>query len=96
MTEPEGALAFLRERLAEGRTGPGRLIPVSGGVASGRTRLLDEFLDGAVRDGVRALSATGSADERSLAGGVIDQPCPEVGRCGGTGAAADGGPVRAG
>ncbi|MBJ6641028.1 ATP-binding protein [Streptomyces sp. DHE7-1] len=71
--EPDRALTFLRERLAEGRTGPGRLILVSGGVASGKTRLLDEFLDGAVRDGVRALGATGSADERDLAGGVIDQ-----------------------
>ena len=75
MTEPDPdrALAFLRERLAAGRTGPGRLILVSGGVASGRTRLLDEFLDGAVREGVRALSATAAADERTLAGGVIDQ-----------------------
>ncbi|MEV7244748.1 AAA family ATPase [Streptomyces sp. NPDC093248] len=71
--EPDRALTFLRERLTEGRTGPGRLILVSGGVASGKTRLLDEFLDGAVRDGVRALGATGSADERDLAGGVIDQ-----------------------
>nr|UTI67664.1 AptR1 [Actinoallomurus sp. ID145808] len=71
--EPKEARAFLREHLAESRVGSGRLILVSGNVASGKTQLLADFVDIAVREGVRALSATGAADEQKLAGGIIDQ-----------------------
>ena len=71
--EPDEARAFLREQLVEDHAGSGRLILVSGNVASGKTQLLGEFLDVAIREGVRALSATGAADERMLACGIIDQ-----------------------
>jgi DNA-binding CsgD family transcriptional regulator len=71
--EPKEALTFLRERLAKSRVESGRLILVSGNVASGKTQLLSDFVDIAVRDGVRVLSATGAADEQTLAGGIIDQ-----------------------
>ncbi|NKZ08778.1 AAA family ATPase [Actinomadura latina] len=70
---PDEALASLRERLADDRAGEGRLVLVSGGVACGKTVLLGGLLDAAARDGVCALSATGAADERELAFGVIDQ-----------------------
>ncbi|MGW0856744.1 LuxR C-terminal-related transcriptional regulator [Streptomyces sp. NPDC002690] len=71
--EPEEALAFLREQAVWGRAGAGRLILVSGGVASGKTWLLDEFVDYCVRQGVRTLSAVGAADEQGFAGGVLKQ-----------------------
>ncbi|MDL4818699.1 helix-turn-helix transcriptional regulator [Actinomadura opuntiae] len=71
--EPDEALAFLRERLAGDGARQGRLILVGGSVASGKTRLLDGLLDAAARAGVRALSATGTADERLLPYGIADQ-----------------------
>ena len=71
--EPEAASAFLREQLARSRSGHGRLILVSGAVASGKTRLLEDLIDSCVREGVRTLSATGAADEQACAGGVLDQ-----------------------
>ncbi|WP_371476542.1 LuxR C-terminal-related transcriptional regulator [Kitasatospora sp. NBC_00315] len=71
--EPEEALAFLSEQAVPGRAGAGRLILVSGGVASGKTWLLDEFVDHCVRQGVRTLSAVGAADEQGFAGAVLEQ-----------------------
>ncbi len=68
---PVEALELLREQLPGADSG--RLILVSGNVASGKTQLLGDFLAIAARDGVRTLNAAGAADEQTLACGIIDQ-----------------------
>ncbi|MFC0528984.1 helix-turn-helix transcriptional regulator [Phytohabitans kaempferiae] len=67
------AQAFLREQLALSAAGSGRVVLVSGGVASGKTGVLHEFLDHAAESGVLTLTATGAPDEQRLSAGVIDQ-----------------------
>lgn len=67
------ALSQLRGLLAESRNGNGRLALVEGGLASGKTHLLHEFSQQAVKSGVLVLTATGSRAERKLPMGIVDQ-----------------------
>ena len=67
------AQSFLREQLVLSAAGFGRVVLVSGGVASGKTRVLNEFLHHAAESGVLTLTATGAPDEQRLSTGIIDQ-----------------------
>jgi DNA-binding CsgD family transcriptional regulator len=66
-------LAFLREQFAHSIAGSGRLVLVSGAVASGKTQLLNRFLHEAAGTEALILSATGAPDEQRLRAGIIDQ-----------------------
>ncbi|MFD9894641.1 AAA family ATPase [Amycolatopsis sp. NPDC059027] len=63
----------LREHFRRSTQGSGRLVLVSGGIASGKTRLLNDFLDHAAESGALTLRATGAPDEREFGTAIIDQ-----------------------
>lgn len=67
------AFAVLAGLLAECSAGAGRLALVRGGLASGKTELLQRFQRHAATTGAMLLTATGAPAERSLQAGVIDQ-----------------------
>ena len=66
-------LAELAGLLAECSAGAGGLALVSGGLASGKTELLQRFQRHAAAAGALLLTATGAPAERPLQAGVIDQ-----------------------
>jgi DNA-binding CsgD family transcriptional regulator len=66
-------LALLRDKVTECASGTGSVILITGGTASGKTHVHNEFVDFATTSGILTLSATGAADERLVDGGVIDQ-----------------------
>ncbi|GLW72073.1 hypothetical protein Kpho02_43720 [Kitasatospora phosalacinea] len=70
--EPEQALEFLKDLLPGTAAGPGQVVLVSGGIASGKTQLLHEFGHAAAQSGALTLHATGAADEQYTFG-VIEQ-----------------------
>ncbi|MFD7735397.1 AAA family ATPase [Kitasatospora phosalacinea] len=70
--EPEQALEFLKDLLPGTAAGPGQVVLVSGGIASGKTQLLHEFGHAAAQSGALTLYATGAADEQYTFG-VIEQ-----------------------
>ncbi|AUS81381.1 LuxR family transcriptional regulator [Actinoalloteichus sp. AHMU CJ021] len=63
----------LHSLYVESTTGTGKLVLVSGGLASGKTELLHAFTRYAVEAGALVLTAGGSRAERSVQGGLIDQ-----------------------
>ncbi|MEV7175005.1 LuxR family transcriptional regulator [Streptomyces sp. NPDC093224] len=67
------AAEVLKDQLADVMTGSGRLVIVNGGLASGKTTLLDSFVNSAHGRGATTLTATCARDERALGLGVIDQ-----------------------
>ena len=71
--EPDEALNSLREHFRQSAQGSGRLILVSGGIASGKTRLLNEFLHHADESGAMTLRASGAPDEQAIGTAIIDQ-----------------------
>ncbi|MFF4345026.1 AAA family ATPase [Kitasatospora sp. NPDC001540] len=70
--EPEQGLEFLKDLLPGTAAGPGQVVLVSGGIASGKTQLLHEFGHAAAQSGALTLYATGAADEQYTFG-VIEQ-----------------------
>ena len=84
LVERAEELSVLRGLLAECAAGRGQLALVCGPVGSGRTELLYAFGETAVEAGALLLTATGSAAERSVPFGVLDQllrgagPAPQL------------------
>ncbi|GAA3418974.1 AAA family ATPase [Streptosporangium vulgare] len=72
-SQHRSVLDVLKGLLAESAAGNGRLVLVSGGLASGKTELLHEFSRIAAASGALLLSATGSLGENTLQAGMIDQ-----------------------
>ncbi|WP_326828504.1 LuxR C-terminal-related transcriptional regulator [Streptosporangium sp. NBC_01810] len=72
-SQHRSVLDVLKGLLAESSAGNGRLVLVSGGLASGKTELLHEFSRVAADSGALLLSATGSVGENTLQAGMIDQ-----------------------
>lgn len=70
---PVETLALLRAQFTHAAGGAGELYLINGGVASGKTRVLNDFLDFATKEGARVLSATGAPDEQAFSSGIIDQ-----------------------
>ncbi|WP_158088671.1 helix-turn-helix transcriptional regulator [Thermoactinospora rubra] len=70
---PHEAKSYLREQFEESAADAGRLVLISGGIASGKTTLLNELLDDAANLGALTLSATGAPDEQDIPAAVIDQ-----------------------
>nr|BAP34706.1 LuxR-family transcriptional regulator [Streptomyces sp. ML694-90F3] len=70
---PDGAKKYLWKQFQQSSAGAGRLIMVSGGIASGKTVLQEELLDEAAGAGALTLSATGARDEQHIGAAVIDQ-----------------------
>lgn len=66
-------LELLRATLAECVDGTGRLVLVSGGLATGKTTLLHAFLEHAAGEGATVLTAAGARTERTLRLGVVAQ-----------------------
>src|SRR5215475_9388517 len=71
--EPRDALLVLKCHLDRIGEGNGRLVFVRGGLASGKTQVLHDFLHYAAGTGALVLMATGSRSEHSLDVGVIEQ-----------------------
>ncbi|GAA1307862.1 helix-turn-helix transcriptional regulator [Saccharothrix xinjiangensis] len=67
------AFAALSGLLAECAAGASRLALVRGGLAGGKTELLQRFQRHAGSSGAMLLTATGAPAERSLQAGVVDQ-----------------------
>lgn len=67
------ALQTLMKLLEGSRAGHGDLALVTGGIGSGKTRLLGEFSQQAVGSGATTLTASASSDERSMPGAVVEQ-----------------------
>ncbi|MFE0426216.1 AAA family ATPase, partial [Streptomyces sp. NPDC058953] len=61
------------KQFQQSSAGAGRLIMVSGGIASGKTALQEDLLDEAAGAGALTLSATGARDEQHIGAAVIDQ-----------------------
>src|SRR5262245_49263273 len=64
---------LLQATFAECVDGTGRLVLVSGGLATGKTTLLHTFLSYAAGHGAAVLTATGARTERTLRMGVVSQ-----------------------
>ncbi|MEU8250464.1 AAA family ATPase [Nonomuraea sp. NPDC048916] len=63
----------MRSQFEQSSAGAGRVVMVSGGVASGKTTLLNDLLDEATAAGAVTLSATGAPDEQRIESAIIDQ-----------------------
>jgi DNA-binding CsgD family transcriptional regulator len=70
---PDDAAVFLRNQFEQSAAGAGRTVMVSGGIASGKTTLLNNLLDEAAGAGAVTLSAMGSPDEHQTQAAIIDQ-----------------------
>jgi len=66
-------LEVLDESFADCAAGKGRMVLISGSLASGKTELLQAFCERAVIQGALLLSATGMRGERTLRMGVVWQ-----------------------
>ncbi|MFF6995243.1 AAA family ATPase [Streptomyces sp. NPDC008313] len=73
LVERDRPIDLLERLLAESTAGRGQVVLINGGLASGKTALLDAFTDRAAASGALVLSATGSRAERTLQMGVLDQ-----------------------
>ncbi|MDQ1041728.1 DNA-binding CsgD family transcriptional regulator [Streptomyces sp. V3I8] len=73
LVERDRPIELLEQLLSQSSTGRGQVALISGGLASGKTALLDAFTDHAAASGALVLSATGSRAERTLQMGVLDQ-----------------------
>ncbi|MFC7612612.1 AAA family ATPase [Actinokineospora soli] len=72
-TDHGDALAELIALFDESRAWQGRLALIAGGLASGKTQLLNQFYEHARGEGALVLTAAASRAERALRAGVIDQ-----------------------
>ncbi|MGW5050495.1 helix-turn-helix transcriptional regulator [Actinokineospora sp. NPDC004072] len=72
-TDHDAALTELVGLFAACRAGQGRLALITGGLASGKTQVLNRFYAHARDEGALLLTAAGSRAERALRAGVIDQ-----------------------
>ncbi|WP_155123672.1 MULTISPECIES: AAA family ATPase [unclassified Actinoplanes] len=68
-----GTLTLLQDLLTESSASRGRLAVVSGGQASGKTRLLNEFAETAEEGGALLLRASASRGESALRFGIVEQ-----------------------
>ncbi|MFI9387120.1 AAA family ATPase [Kutzneria sp. NPDC052558] len=66
-------LAVLGAAFADADRGRGRVVVVTGGLAGGKTALLQRYCDSARSEGTLVLTATGARAERRLRMGLIDQ-----------------------
>jgi len=66
-------LAVLSTAFAEVRQGRGRVVLVVGGLAGGKTAVLQRHCDDAAAENALVLTATGARAERRLRLGLIDQ-----------------------
>jgi DNA-binding CsgD family transcriptional regulator len=66
-------LAALTDGYAECARGMGRTVLVTGGLAAGKTRLLNTFTRRVARSGALVLTAAGSRAERRVRYGILDQ-----------------------
>ncbi|WP_211769538.1 AAA family ATPase [Kutzneria sp. CA-103260] len=66
-------LATLHAAFADADRGRGRVVVVTGGLAGGKTALLERYCDSALSEGALVLTATGARAERRLRMGLIDQ-----------------------
>ncbi|MFG3132108.1 AAA family ATPase [Streptomyces tendae] len=73
LSERQNELSSLRESLRHCLEGNGRMTLISGGLASGKTELLQTFSDIAHESGALVLSATGERTESTLQFGAIWQ-----------------------
>lgn len=73
LVERDDAMARLAAAAEEARNGHGRIVLVSGAVATGKTALSHAFAEGAVEEGLLPVMATASAAEQHLPLGVIRQ-----------------------
>src|SRR5437868_5772869 len=73
LVERQKQLAILRAEFKECLNGAGRVVVVTGTVASGKTKLLYAFADEASEAGSIFLSAAGSRAEQTLGLGVVQQ-----------------------
>ncbi|MGW7492653.1 AAA family ATPase [Streptomyces sp. NPDC054786] len=73
LVERAGALAGLQGFLAESADKRGQVVLVTGGIATGKTRLLNGFAEQASEAGTLVLTATALRAEQNLRLGVIDQ-----------------------
>ncbi|MEV0396797.1 ATP-binding protein [Polymorphospora rubra] len=73
LIERDEELGRLREALGHAGDGQGRVVLITGAVASGKTALLHAFAEHVVPAGGRFLGAAGSRTERSLRFGIMGQ-----------------------
>ncbi|MFB9482958.1 AAA family ATPase [Streptomyces filamentosus] len=73
LVERDDCLHALDELLAECSRGNGSVALVSGGLATGKTELLDHFAERAAGQGALVLRATGSKAEQALPMGAMSQ-----------------------
>ncbi|GLZ36459.1 LuxR family transcriptional regulator [Actinokineospora sp. NBRC 105648] len=73
LVERRAALAALTATLAESTAGAGRVAAVTGGLASGKSSLLDVFAGQVADSGALLLTATGSRGERAIPLGAVGQ-----------------------
>jgi DNA-binding CsgD family transcriptional regulator len=71
--EPDVALSFLRDQFTQSVAGSGRVVLISGGLASGKTQVQSELLHAAAESDAITLGATGAPDEEKLENGIIEQ-----------------------
>ncbi|GAA2262971.1 LuxR family transcriptional regulator [Streptomyces amakusaensis] len=80
LVERDKQLHTLNELLGSARRGRGRVAVISGGVASGKTTLLENFTEEAIASGALVLEAAGSRAERYLPFGnlrrILDSVAP--------------------
>jgi DNA-binding CsgD family transcriptional regulator/tetratricopeptide (TPR) repeat protein len=73
VVERQKELALLQSHFEQCIRGTGRIVLITGSVASGKTELLDTFAKRAVSTGAMFLGATGSSTEQDLPLSVIGQ-----------------------
>ncbi|MEO6086864.1 MAG: AAA family ATPase [Umezawaea sp.] len=73
LIEREGQLASLASLAAQCASGRGRVVLVTGPVASGKSELLDVVAERGTRSGFRVVNLTCSASESDLPFGVVSQ-----------------------
>ncbi|WP_167668570.1 ATP-binding protein [Saccharomonospora xinjiangensis] len=73
VVERHREIAALRELFARSQRGHGQVALLTGGVASGKTKLLNTFADIASESGAIVLTATASRAEQTIRLGVVDQ-----------------------
>ncbi|MFR9797759.1 AAA family ATPase [Streptomyces sp. MS06] len=73
LVERDRPMDLLERLQCESASGRGQVVLINGGLASGKTALLDAFTDRVAASGALVLNATGSRAERTLQMGVLDQ-----------------------
>src|SRR2546429_9342520 len=78
LVEREDQLSFLGNLFADCRAGNGRVVLVTGPIATGKTELLHTFAQQAVAAGAVFLAATRSPAARGPPPGVLGPPFPRA------------------